>query len=253
MKSNFRSAIPVSARERIKERYQNGQKKIADCFINRKLVGRRFFAEEGYLDMEYGIQNGRMHGMMYTWSAPGKLHSAEPYKNGLAHGTALQWSQRNEKIIGRYTMKHGTGIDLWWQDYPGKNHLSEVCYMKNGRPDGFEWWIRENEQAVWHERHWKNGEFHGIERWWNMKTGTLDRKYPRYFISGKQVTKAEYIAACEKDPYLPLFRKEENSPTRIFPSEIRKHLKRKATDNYFGASVDARNSSGVKIGSGSTR
>jgi antitoxin component YwqK of YwqJK toxin-antitoxin module len=177
--------------------------------------------------MEYGIKNGHMHGMMYTWSSRDDLHSAEPYRNGLAHGTALQWSQRNpNRIIGKYTMKRGTGINLWWQYWPFRLHLSEVFYLKEGQPHGFEWWIRENQKALLHERHWKNGKFHGIERQWNNK-GKLHRGYPKYFVEGKQLTKSKYIAACGNDETLPLFRKADNDPKRIFPPEIRKHLKYK--------------------------
>jgi hypothetical protein len=66
MKFKFTSSTPASAQERIKKRYPNGAKKQADYYVKGNGIGRRFFAKEGYVDMEYGIRNGRMQGMMYT-------------------------------------------------------------------------------------------------------------------------------------------------------------------------------------------
>ena len=74
------------------------------------------------------------------------------------------------------------------------------------------------------EKHWFNGQWHGIEREWNFKN-KLSRGYPKYWVRGDAVTKRQYIAAARKDVTLPLFRPKDNSPKREFPPEIRRLLK----------------------------
>jgi hypothetical protein len=36
----------------------------------------------------------------------------EPYVNGKIHGTAKQYG-RDGSVIGTYTLRHGTGYDIW--------------------------------------------------------------------------------------------------------------------------------------------
>jgi hypothetical protein len=122
-----------------------------------------------------------------------------------------------------YTMEHGTGMDLWWDDYSEKAvTLAEVRPMKDGKPHGFEWWFFGNQQ-LWQERHWVNGERHGIEREWSSKE-RVSRGYPRYWIHNERVTKPRYVRAALKDPALPPFRIDDNEPRRDFPPEVAKHL-----------------------------
>ena len=90
-------------------------------------------------------------------------------------------------------------------------------------PHGFEWWINEDQLSVNEERHWRDGQKHGIERDWTLKGG-LRRGYPKYFVAGQQVPRRQYIKAVASDPSLPPFRKVENRPRRIFPPVIARHL-----------------------------
>ena len=218
---NYRSSIPRVATERVLAAYPTGrQKRKAEYRINGKVVGVREFNQSGKLELERPLRNGLLHGMLYSCD-DGIVISAEPYRNGLAHGTARQWSYDGE-LIGTYTMKYGTGLDLWrcTKDWGDKRvYLAEARFIKEGKWHGFEWWLNEDQKSVHDEQHfWENSQ-HGIQRSWNSK-GHLRRGYPRYWISDKQVTKRQYLRACTKDPNLPPFWESDNRPGRKFPSEV---------------------------------
>jgi len=124
----------------------------------------RQFDENGQLEFERPMKNGVTHGTLYN-IVDGVVTFAEPHRNGLAHGIAKQWSIDGE-TIGFYTMRHGTGLDLWrceanWDN--GRVFLSEARYVKEGKWHGFEWWLDEDQKSVHIEHHfWENLQ-HGIE------------------------------------------------------------------------------------------
>ncbi|MCI0619328.1 hypothetical protein L0244_40680 [bacterium] len=165
MEHIYRSSIPFDAVERVIKRHSNGSKSICHYFKNRKKVGVRFFDEVGSMGLEYGVKNRRSHGNHYEWIS-GKLVFFQKIKNGLAHGIAKQWSSETGRLLGTFKMNHGNGIDLWWQDWFGPLHLTDVFFLKNNIPDGFEWHLNHTEKSVYFERHWHNGKWHGIFRQW---------------------------------------------------------------------------------------
>ena len=218
---HYRSSIPRTAKERVLAVHLTGpQKYKAEYRINGRVVGVRQFDQSGKLELERPIRNGLLHGMLYSCDE-GTVISAEPYRSGLAHGTARQWSYDGE-LIGTYTMKHGTGLDLWrckknWGDK--RVYLAEARFIKEGKWHGFEWWLNEDQKSVHDEQHfWENMQ-HGIQRSWNNK-GHLRRGYPRYWVNNKQVTQRQYLRACTKDSNLPPFRESDNRPRRKFPPEV---------------------------------
>lgn len=218
---HYRSSIPKAARERVLANHRMGRKKYrAEYLLNGEVVGVRQFDENGHLEFECPMRNGVAHGMLYDID-DGIVTFAEPYRNGLAHGTAKQWSH-DGKLIGTYTMNHGTGLDLWrvkcnWGN--GRVYLSEARYVKEGKWHGFEWWLDENQKSVHSEHHfWENLQ-HGIERQWNDQR-RLRRGFPRYWVNNQQVTKRQYLRARAKDGNLPPFRKSDNRPRRKFPPEV---------------------------------
>ena len=218
---HYRSSIPKAARGRVTATFgKSKQKRIAEYTLNGKIVGIRHFHETGELEYENPLRNGSLHGIVYRADVPGKLLSAEPFSKGFPHGTARQWSN-DGKLIGTYTMKHGTGIDLWWnpRSENGLPYLSEAHYYKTGKRHGFEWWLNEDQRSANEERHWRNGQKHGIERSWNQK-GRLARGYPRYWLNDVRVTKSQYARACADDPTLPRFHETDNRPQRSFPQEV---------------------------------
>lgn len=222
----YKSSIPADAKPRIVERYDDGRKRCVQYFVNRKLVGERTYDEEGYLYLERPYKDGMIHGVEYWWYFDGVLTSAAPYKDGKPHGVAKQWSQSG-KLIGTYKMVHGTGIDLWWTSLNFDDEppflLSEVHYVRDGRPHGYTWFLEHDQKSVFVEYHFSEGVEHGIQREWNAH-GRLCRGYPQYFVAGKKVDKRRYIRAAAKDKSLPEFRLKDNDAHRVFPKEIRKHL-----------------------------
>jgi antitoxin component YwqK of YwqJK toxin-antitoxin module len=221
---HYSSSISKFARERVTATFEGSQqKRIAEYRLNGKVVGIRHFHETGELEYENPLRNGLLHGIVYRSDVPGELLSAEPYFKGLPHGTARQWSN-DGKPIGTYTMKHGTGIDLWWnpRSENGLPFVSEAAYYNKGKRHGFEWWLNEDQSSVYEERHWQNGQVHGIERSWNQK-GRLRRGYPRYWVNDARITKSQYVRACAADPTLPPFRETDNRPQRRFPSKVIAH------------------------------
>lgn len=221
---HYHSSIPKEARERIlATRLTGPQKYKTEYTLKGRVVGIRQFDENGLLEFECPLRNGVTHGTLYDIT-DGDVTFAEHYTNGLAHGTAKQWSPDGE-LIGTYTMKHGTGLDLWraknnWGH--GQVYLHEARYVKEGKWHGFEWWLNEDQKSVHLEHHfWENLQ-HGIQRSWNSKGG-LRRGYPRYWVNNVQVTKRQYLRACSQYPNLPPFREQDNLPARRFPAEIAEH------------------------------
>jgi antitoxin component YwqK of YwqJK toxin-antitoxin module len=194
--------------------------------VGKAVVGYRDFDADGELTRDSGLRDGRPHGTAYRLDTPGILLSATPYRNGVEHGIARQWSD-DGRLIGSYRMRHGTGLDLWWGETwtkPRRDYLAEVHSMLEGQPHGFEWWLDEDERSVFKERHWVNGILHGIERWW--AGGTLRRGFPRFHVRGQRVTRRAYERARQTDPSLPLFRPEDDQPRRDFPSAVARRLLR---------------------------
>jgi hypothetical protein len=138
VKTAYISSIPEDAVEKVRAKQADGARKRAEYFLNGELVGERSFHSSGELEYEHAFRNGVKHGWQYRWDTPGELLSAEPYENGVPHGTAYQWAS-DGRLLGTYTLEHGTGIDLWWQDWmDGTVDLAEVHYMRNGLSHGFE-------------------------------------------------------------------------------------------------------------------
>jgi antitoxin component YwqK of YwqJK toxin-antitoxin module len=223
---HYRSPISKAAQERVVSTHKsNGQKQQVEYVLNGEVVGTRWFDEHGLMHLENPRKNGVTHGTMYHFDdrLDGILRVtfAEPYRNGLAHGTARQWSAYDGKLIGTYTMKRGTGIDFWrTETYSGSSvYLHETHYIKNGNWHGFEWWLNDDQASVHQEAHfWENLQ-HGIRREWNGE-GKLKRGFPQYWVNNIRVTKRQYLRACAKDSKLPPFREIDNHPKRNFPPEV---------------------------------
>lgn len=197
--------------------------RVMDCLLDGRWVGQRAYDEDGNLRVETPIKDGHKHGREYIWNETGSLESVEPFFEGKQHGLAKQYGRKG-KVIGTYRFTHGTGYDIWrWEREDGSTYISEVFRVQDGSLDGFEWWLNEDQRSVWHERHWQQGSFHGIERMWNIQK-RLKRGYPKYWVNNQSVRKRDYLKAAEKDKSLPKYRKSENQPRRKFPAEIEKIL-----------------------------
>jgi len=164
------------------------------------------------------VKNGKKHGREYVWNEDGSLESVEPYFEGKLHGLSKQYG-RNGKVIGTYRCVHGAGFDIWrCEREDGLIMICEIHSLQDGRPHGYEWWVRGDQRSVWHERHWQQGIVHGIERMWSK--GKLQPGYPKFWIQGRSVRKTAYMKASKEDKTLPVFEEKDNRPQRKFPAEI---------------------------------
>jgi hypothetical protein len=224
----YNSSIPPSAVERTaSDDRREGDlvwSRRTECLLGTAIVGERYYEEDGTLGWETPLNDGKKHGIEYRWDS-GKLLSAEPYWEGKPHGIAQQWDE-NGRLVGTYTLVHGTGLDVWrGTREDGSIYVTEIRSLRDGLPHGFEWWLNEDQASMWWERHWHAGELHGIERQWNER-GRLRRGWPKYWVRGTQVTKRQYLRAAAKDDTLPPFREEDRLPQRSFPPEIQDVLTR---------------------------
>ena len=221
---HYRSSIPKTAKEHVLATHLKGPVTFkAEYVLNDEVVGIRQFDEQGHLEFERPMKEGVTHGVHYGCE-DGIVTLAEPFRRGLAHGTARQWSNDGE-LIGTYSMKNGTGLDLWrikadWGN--GRIYLSEARYLKEGKWHGFEWWLNDDQKSVDNENHfWENLQ-HGIQRSWNNQN-RLRRGYPRYWVRNVRVSKRKYLRECVRDPNLPPYRSVYDLPARTFPPEVREH------------------------------
>lgn len=225
----LKSDIPEHVSEReIQEYSEQGQLvyfRVTECILHGEVVGQRAYDGDGALRVETPLKHGHKHGREYIWDEQGRLESVEPYLEGQLHGIAKQYN-RNGRIMGTYRFVHGAGYDIWrYEQEDGSTGISEIFSVQDSALHGYEWWLKEDQHSVWHERHWQQGQVHGIERMWNDKDG-LKRGYPKYWVQGKAVSKRIYLRFAEKDKTLPAYRENENRPQRQFPKEIEKLMTR---------------------------
>ncbi|MHC4444146.1 MAG: toxin-antitoxin system YwqK family antitoxin [Planctomycetota bacterium] len=211
--NNIESSIPENAAELVDSVDTCGYQTFV-CILDNKVVGIRLRNPNGIIEREFGLANGRKHGIFREWSPSGKLIFETNYIQGKEHGIAKQWDE-DRKLLGTYKMHDGSGVSLWF----GINgELSEELHYLNGMRHGVErWWDADN-KTIYIERYWKEEKLHGIEREWNQK-GKLRRGYPKFFISGRIVNKQKYRNACKKDSSLVLFKVEDNDPQRKLPKQ----------------------------------
>jgi hypothetical protein len=221
----MKSGIPQDITEKTVRGYKRKDTihdhRVTACFRHGTLVGQRIYNQEGIMVVETPMKDGLKHGPEYSWDDDGKLLLIEPYVRGNIHGTAKQYG-RNGRVIGTYTIIHGTGFDIWRQeDEDNAVFVSEISSLQDGFPNGFEWRFASSKQDLWHECHWNMGMRHGIQRMWNSK-GKLRRGYPKFYISDQAVSKLKYVRMTSTDESLPKFQVGDNLPFRKFPREVRR-------------------------------
>lgn len=241
----YQSDIPVEAEKRFISPYRREERCtesgcgasiwLEECeyWLNGELVGKRSFEEDGSLAIERPFRHGKFHGRYYRWHIDAGLEYAAMYLNGKRHGNTYQWDE-DGTLIGSSTFEHGTGYDLWWDRYWQANKpgffLAEVMAYKDGRQHGFQWWLNEDQQSVWKEMHYWEGNWHGIWRMWDHD-GILDPGYPKYFVCNNEVDRKTYVAASLKDPTLPAWREADQLAGRTFPEDLRQFLTRIDAEN----------------------
>ena len=202
--------------------------RVVDCLFKGQLVGRRVYNREGVLILEAPMREGLKHGREITWDDDGTLLLIEPYVKGKIHGTAKQYG-RNGKVIGTYTIHHGTGLDVWRQeDEDHQVFVSEIHHLQDVLPNSYEWGFASSKEDLWQERNWNMGKLHGIERVWNNR-GRLRRGYPKFYIADRAVSRQKYIKMALSDKSLPVYREKDDLAHREWPEEIKRLILSKPT------------------------
>lgn len=224
----YKSDIPANAIEKELSPYRKWRGittyRRTECLHKGKIVGYRHYGKDGSLFVEQPIKNGKIHGKVYYFENDGSVESIEPFYDGKPHGIAKQFDD-DGSLLGTYTLNHGNGYDIWRDRdcETGKTYISEIWSYKDGLPHGFEWWVNWDQKTVGEERHWQHGKLHGIERSWHPQNrNRLLRGYPKYYVSGKHVTKRQYISCSKRDTTLPKFTEKDQKPRRDFPPKIKK-------------------------------
>jgi antitoxin component YwqK of YwqJK toxin-antitoxin module len=216
MRRIYRSSIPSGATEVQEQSFDSGSKKSAFFFFEGEKVGFRQWSEDGRLEFEYGMRGGKKHGREYCFGENGQPYEVTPYRNGILHGTGIQWSCDGTVVIS-YTLINGTGLDMWCGHQ--NDTLSEEHYWPNDDEPGYHRNWNDDEKTINTEYYFFNGKgYHGVWREWNNK-GKLRRGFPQYYINGGRVTKRKFIKACVNDASLPIYRSEDDLPDRNLPLE----------------------------------
>jgi hypothetical protein len=119
-------------------------------------------------------------------------------------------------------MNNGTGVDLWRNE---SGRLQEEYHLLHGLWHGCERWWTGDDKTIHEERYWQRRRLHGIERKWDH-TGRLTKGYPRFYVKGKRVNKAAYIAASTRSRTLPHLDTADHDPHRELPREYTCQVKR---------------------------
>jgi antitoxin component YwqK of YwqJK toxin-antitoxin module len=197
--------------EEILMSWASGAKKSAYYYDGGQKVGYRYWDEDGHLSIEYHIKHDKKHGSFRTWHDNGTLEHETAYFEGKEHGISTQYD-RDGRSIGTYEMKFGTGVDLW---YYAAGIIAEERHYKDGNRDGYERWWNTDNQSIYRESHFHSGLEHGIFRIWNQE-GRLCRGFPAYFVNGKKMPKRSYLKTCDRDKSLPKYLAIEDNPQRIY-------------------------------------
>jgi hypothetical protein len=153
----------------------------------------------------------------------GAIVYAEPFVDGALHGVAKQFSPHGRLLLVS-PFKRGTGIDFWCDE---RGRLAEEHPLVEGKPSGTERWWNPDQKSVYSETEWLNGEWHGAKREWD--DARLVPRFPQFYVRGKRVAKRAYLKLAAKDPSLPPYRNEADSPARALPRkflELKKRARR---------------------------
>lgn len=211
-----RPAIPIRAKERILGYDKRGAKERSEFWLNGQRVGFVSWdpsEPSGTPGIAGCYRNGVRVGYHISYYQ-GAVSYAEPFRNGLVHGSAKQFDARG-RLIFESPFKHGTGTDYWCYD---DGRLAEEHPLIEGKPSGCERWWSEDQKSIYSETHWLNGEWHGIKREWTR--GRLDRSFPQFFMRGRRISKRTYLAAARRDTTLPPYRPEDDLPARRLPERF---------------------------------
>ncbi len=220
-----RPSIPSSAREKVTELYSGGNKSRSEFWLGGHLVGVVVWSYDAdgktpVPGIAWGVRKGRPDGYRVSceWrpNVGWYVEYAEPFVDGLLHGWAKQYTPRG-KLLMASPFVRGTGIDFWCFD---SGALCEEHPSVAGANSGCErWWVEAND-TIAEERWWRENQVHGIVREWNWRKGRLKPGFPKFFVRNKEVLKATYLNARQRDSTLVEYRKADDKPERPLPKQF---------------------------------
>jgi hypothetical protein len=136
-------------------------------------------------------------GLRREWFPNGQLCSERSYQKGLLHGVCKQWSP-NGKLLGRFEMKEGTGIEtVWWDNGQLRSERETLDDKRDGRSRFF------SDRGMLIEELWyRQGALHGPARHFDGPVSPTEPAV-RYYLRGERVSQQDYLAARKDDPKLP--------------------------------------------------
>ena len=111
--------------------------------------------------VEY-FSNGVKDGISLQFDRHGKITILENYKNGLAHGQTVYYSQYSETPLSETEYTNGKKNGLFRQYYDNAK-LQEDTWFKDDLKNGKSKWFNKNGQMI-AEYNYKDGNFDGIQK-----------------------------------------------------------------------------------------
>jgi hypothetical protein len=177
-----------------------------------------------------GLKDGMPVGYQLECHDGGMVY-AEPFVEGVLHGFAKQFGPSGRLLLAS-PFERGTGTDFWCDE---RGRLAEEHPLVDGKPSGVERWWCEDQKTVYSETEWLDGDWHGATRHWT--NGRLDRGFPKFLVKGRRVAKRAYLKLAERDPSLPPYQREADSPERVLPGRFLELRRRARRANHDGSEV----------------
>lgn len=250
-------AIPLEARA---ESFgDSGGLDIVRCFVGKVRVGeRRFYdkrhggragvmAEEQLFDAD-----GKLHGVCRQFHPNGKLFCEEPYRHGLQDGTFRYWDasgklrgesllRNGNGILRRFSLRFITGdnaeipyvdgkihgVKTNWGTTPayGSGPCTFYAEYVHGVQEG--WSLTyDSDGTLRISTRYQKGLTHGVIRTFDPKGRLLagSEMYvmtnPKMSPINGQVSKAEYLAAAEKDAWLMESLKNDGKNVKLVQASV---------------------------------
>ena len=150
--------------------------------------------------VEY-FSNGAKDGISIQFDRKGKISLVENYKNGLAHGQTVYYSQFNETPVSETEYAHGKKNGLYRQYYDNAK-IQEESWFVDDLKNGLSRWNNKNGQRV-AEYNYKAGNFDGLQKTYyendsilsvnTYQDNKLSGEAREYYRNGKVKVSGKYL------------------------------------------------------------
>ncbi|MEI7725662.1 MAG: toxin-antitoxin system YwqK family antitoxin [Bacteroidota bacterium] len=150
--------------------------------------------------IEY-FENGVKDGISIQFDRKGKMSLVENYRNGLAHGQTIYYSQFNESPLSETEYAYGKKNGLYRQYYDNAK-IQEESWFKDNLKNGLSRWNNKNGQRV-AEYNYKEGNFDGLQKTFyendtlqtitNYKDNKMSGEFKEYYRNGQIKVSGSYL------------------------------------------------------------